>query len=69
MCFPRAAMHTIADAQRLIPAAQKLPVLLSRDHNGVPESIKKPLECATSLANKKGCAVAHTLFESQSNQV
>jgi hypothetical protein len=46
-------MHIIADARQLIPTAQKLPVLLSRDREGHGIN-HKPLGCATSLASKKG---------------
>lgn len=47
------------------PPAQKLPVLLSRDHEGVTESIKKPLECAASLASKKVCGCTYSFGESE----
>src|ERR1700722_13854006 len=56
--LPRVTMHTIADARRLIPGAQKLPVLLSRESRRSHGIDQKPLECAASLASKKegGCA-------------
>jgi hypothetical protein len=59
-------MHTIADAGRLIPTAQKPPCAIeSRPRKGSRNLIKKPLECAAFLGEQKRCAVAHTLLESQ----
>jgi len=57
-------MHTIADARRLIPAPSTVESKPQRSHG----SIKKPLECAASLASKKGCAVVHTPLEIQSTK-
>jgi hypothetical protein len=60
-------MHTIADAGRLIPTAQKPPCAIeSRPRKGSRNLIKKPLECAAFLGEQKMvCGCAYSFGESE----